>query len=248
MLQRRRYGAVLLSAAEALKEQPLYNPQRHRTVQVYPVSQIAGLSRREPRVRREPLEVAPSEGGRLDALMARVQERESAAFAELYEQTVAKVLALARAMLRDRADAEELICDVYEKAWTRACEFDRQRGNVIAWLLVMCRSRALDVLRQRKVRAQGLEVATRDADDFCVGAGSDDVLELFERGHAARAALDSLTPVRREIVSLAFFGGLSHPEIAARLSLPLGTVKSHIRRALAELRERLALEGNGHEG
>jgi RNA polymerase sigma-70 factor (ECF subfamily) len=111
----------------------------------------------------------------------------------------------------------------------------------------MCRSRALDLLRQRSSRRNAEEAsALEPGREFNPVDAPEVVVELFERGSAVRAALARLTPMRRQLVALAFFRDLSHQEIAEQLGLPLGTVKSHVRRALLELRQMLGMEGATH--
>jgi RNA polymerase sigma-70 factor (ECF subfamily) len=178
----------------------------------------------------------------LDAVMRRLQSRDSDALAELYDHTVDKVMALARVMLRDWAEAEELVCDVYERAWLRAAAFDATRGTALAWMLTICRSQALDRLRKRRAQLRTREALGREPEGTSV-SGPDNILDSFERGHAVHAALSALTPLRRQMIELAFFRGLSHQEIAAELEMPIGTVKSHLRRGLAELRDRIGLDG-----
>ena len=150
-----------------------------------------------------------------------------------------KLYALASAILRSAEDTEEIVCETYAYAWANAARFDAARANVLGWLLMLCRSRALDRLRQRRATANALDlVAMRETDSL----GSDqpyDILSLMQRRTRVHTALSQLTPERRHLVSLAFLHGLSHQEIAEATSLPLGTVKSHVRRALAQLREAL---------
>lgn len=160
--------------------------------------------------------------------------RDQSALATLYDLTFARVHALASAILRSAPDAEEVVCDTYSQAWADAGRYDRSRGSVLAWLLTMCRSRALDRLRQRRAGHVELEAAAELADD---GPPPEDLLSLAQEGTRVHAALATLAPERRELVALAFLHGLSHPEIAERTGLPLGTVKSHVRRALTQLRE-----------
>ena len=183
----------------------------------------------------------------LAKLIRRVQGKDSLAFSELYERTVDKVFALARSILRNRADAEDLVCDVYERAWMTSQSYDSSRGTVLAWLLIMCRSRALDVLRQRRMRTRGGEAYARES-QVGYDSGPDVVLDLFERGHVVHRALATLSPLRRRMIALAFFRGMSHQEIADELSMPLGTVKSHVRRALGELRDALGLPETSSDG
>lgn len=167
--------------------------------------------------------------------MLRGNER---ALEDLYDATVGKLYALAAAILRNMEDAEEIVCMTYAYAWANAARYDADRGNVLGWLLMICRSRALDRLRQRRT-----SIATTDATDLenieAEGHRPDDILSLMQQHSRVRAALSRLTPERRRLVSFAFLQGLSHHEIAQVTGMALGTVKSHLRRALTQLREEL---------
>lgn len=159
------------------------------------------------------------------------------ALGELYDATVGRVFALAKAILRNAEDAEEVACDTYAQAWSSVSRYDPERATVLGWLLMICRSRALDRLRQRRVRGYGQTVDIDDAGEIEDGRdGPEDLVSLVEQGSRVRLALERLGPERRRLVSLAFLEGLSHQQIAEATGLPLGTVKSHVRRALAELR------------
>jgi RNA polymerase sigma-70 factor (ECF subfamily) len=175
----------------------------------------------------------------LAALVEQMRIGHERALEELYDATVGKLYALASAILRSAEDTEEIVCETYAYAWANASRFDASRANALGWLLMLCRSRALDRLRQRRATANALEVAAlRHAD----GSGTDqpfDVLSLMQQRSKVHAALSQLTPERRHLVSLAFLQGMSHQEIADVTRLPLGTVKSHVRRALTQLREAL---------
>lgn len=175
----------------------------------------------------------------LATLVERMRSGQERALEELYEGTVGKLYALASAILRSAEDAEEIVCETYAYAWSNAARFDASRANALGWLLMLCRSRALDRLRQRRATADALGVvASREIN----GSSSDqpyDILSLMQRHSRVHTALSQLTPERRHLVSLAFLQGLSHQEIAEATRLPLGTVKSHVRRALAQLREAL---------
>ncbi len=174
----------------------------------------------------------------LEELVAAMAAGDQAALSRIYRETAAQVFAIARGMLRSKEDAEEVVCDVYTQAWQHAASFDASRGNVMAWLAVMARNRAVDRLRQRREllslddeRNDGIaQSAVSDA------LGPEQMLVQFQSGSAAHRALEFLTPQRRQLLGLAFFDGLSHQEIADVVGLPLGTVKSHVRRALAHLR------------
>jgi len=176
----------------------------------------------------------------LAGLVERIARGEHDALGTLYDSTVGKLYALARLMLRNDADAEEVVCDVYAQVWQGAVLYRGERGGVLAWLLMICRSRALDLMRRNRVRAPSATLEAADQENLvCPAPGPEDILDLMQQGSVVHRALEKLTPVRRQLVSLAFFRGLSHFEIAEETSLPVGTVKSHIRRALVSLREEL---------
>lgn len=166
------------------------------------------------------------------------------ALSAIYEQTVAQVFAIARSVLRSKEDAEEVVCDVYTQAWQRAASYDASRGSVMAWLAVMSRNRAIDRLRQRRDQVSLDDEKNAGLAASLAGECSspEQLLAQFQSGSAVNRALQSLTPQRRQLVGLAFFQGLSHQEIAAAVGLPLGTVKSHVRRALASLQVELAAQ------
>ena len=177
----------------------------------------------------------------LEALLTRMGNGEEPALEELYDQTVAKVYAMAIAILRNREDAEEVVCDTYSQAWNQATRFSAERSTVLGWLTVMCRSRALDRLRQRRRRdhpllRDGIEALAEIPED---GVSAEDFVALLQTGSRLRAAIALLSSQRQRFISLAFLEGLSHEEIAARTGTALGTVKSHVRRALVELRAAL---------
>ena len=176
----------------------------------------------------------------LESLVQAMSAGNERALETLYDATVGKLYALASAILRRTEDAEEVVCATYAHAWTQAARYDRQRAGVLGWLLMMCRSRALDLLRQR--RNEHLTVAVDELLDMRdESAQPDDLLSLVQQRGRVYAALSELSPGRRRLVSLAFLQDLSHQEIADLTGIPLGTVKSHVRRALLQLREYLEL-------
>jgi RNA polymerase sigma-70 factor (ECF subfamily) len=174
----------------------------------------------------------------LAELIAAMSNGHEQALEQLYDATVGKLYALASAMLRNVEDAEEVVCATYAYAWANAGEYDDHRGSALGWLLMLCRSRALDCLRQRRANVVSSEDALID------GVAAEDLepdafLSLLQQSSRVRAALAQLTPERRRLISLAFLQDLSHQQISQATGLALGTVKSHLRRALAELREYL---------
>lgn len=177
------------------------------------------------------------------ALIARCAGGDQGALATLYDATAAQVNGLALRILGDRELAEEITGDVFLQAWRSAASYDAQRGSPIAWLLTMTRSRAIDRLRatagDRRQTAPfelGLRAAAQEP-------GPEETSNLAQRGRFVRAALDRLSREQREAIELAFYGGLSHGEIADALGAPLGTVKTRIRLGMGRLREALAARG-----
>ncbi len=179
-------------------------------------------------------------------LISAIASGDQAAMGTLYDATSRVVFGLALRILNDRATAEEVMLDVYTQVWRQAGSYDLQRGSAMAWLMTIARSRAIDRLRsgwQDRQRREPLETVG----DVRAGDSSpEEATEISERRVLVRQALDAISPEQRELIELAYYGGLSHSEIALQTSLPLGTVKTRIRLGMLKLREMLgpALEGN----
>lgn len=156
----------------------------------------------------------------------------------LYEATVGNLYALASAILRHAQDTEDVVCATYTQAWETAGQFDRARGSAVGWLSMICRSRSLDLLRRRRTQALSLSGARLESQDLAED-GAEDLINLIEQSSRVHEALARLTTERRHLVSLAFLRDLTHQEIAETTGMPLGTVKSHLRRAFAQLRQHL---------
>ncbi len=178
-------------------------------------------------------------------LVRRVCDRHAPSLARLYEATSGRVYGLVLRVVRHTALAEEVVEDVFWQVWREAPRFDAERGSVLAWLLAIARSRAIDALRrQERVRANELAVEDDDAmQALAEHDADDDPLDLVAASqHHARlhAVVAGLEPLPRQLLSLAFFRGCTHEEIAEQTGLALGTVKSHLRRTLAALKRQLA--------
>jgi RNA polymerase sigma-70 factor (ECF subfamily) len=178
------------------------------------------------------------ESGR-EALVRRMAAGGQAAMADFYDQTQTLVYGLALRVLGDRDAAEDVMIEVYAQVWRQAEAFDAARGSPSAWLLNMTRSRALDArrARRRERASEPLEAAGEVRAD---GPGPEALVAAAERHRFVHGALAELGGELRQLIDLAYFGGMSHSEIAALLDQPLGTVKTRIRAAMMQLRERLA--------
>ncbi len=182
-------------------------------------------------------------------LIERLARGELAALDALYTRYSRPVFSLALRVLGNSNDAEEVTQDVFERVWRHAPTFDAERGRFGTWLLSMTHHIAIDTVRKRQRRPQTVSGEAAEHATRVLADTREDVAESTLRGMQAeqvRRALRSLPSSQQEAIELAYFGGLSHLEIAAKLGDPLGTVKARIRRGMDRLRS--ALEGFGVEG
>lgn len=168
--------------------------------------------------------------------IAGILQRDQAILAVFYDHTVSYVYGLALRIVRDRATAEEVCVDVYWQVWRDARHYDATRGRVLTWLLTIARTRALDALRRRADSAMDAKSEWLLANTPSMESQPDDLLQAAREGSTVRAALARLRPIQRQVLALAFFRGYTHEEIAQHAQVPVGTVKTHIRRGLAALR------------
>jgi RNA polymerase sigma-70 factor (ECF subfamily) len=173
-------------------------------------------------------------------VIRRVAEGDSVAFARVYDAFSGILYSLALRILERPEDTEELLQEVFLKIWRDAEDYDPRRGAPLAWAITITRHKAIDKIRSTTRRLRLYEAAEAEAKNSSVPLAqpASDVASS-ENAQAVRESLGRLAPEVRESIELAFFGGLSHSQIAARLSLPLTTVKSRIRRAMMQLRQSL---------
>jgi RNA polymerase sigma-70 factor (ECF subfamily) len=176
----------------------------------------------------------------LAALIGDIANGGEKALTEFYDSTVDWVYGFVRRIVGDAAQAEEATQDVYFHVWKRASSYDPRRGSPSAWLCQVARSRALDRLRARRRQSQreaavDWDLAGRQTD----WSDPPDIADREERSERVHAALARLPEKQRRAIELAFFEGMSHAEVAARLEEPLGTVKTRIQLGMTKLRESL---------
>ena len=173
-------------------------------------------------------------------LLRRIAAQDRDALSEFYDQTARPLFSIACRMLGNVADAEEVIQDVFVQIWTKAGKFDAKKGQPFHWVLALTRNRCIDGLRARQRRSrimvdmsgeleleQAVELAPVDA-------------PLMEHDNAViQSVVNNLPKDQRQAIEMAFFGGLTHQEIAESLNEPLGTIKARIRRGMLKLREAL---------
>jgi RNA polymerase sigma factor (sigma-70 family) len=182
----------------------------------------------------------------LSRLLARASLGDRAAFATLYERTSSHLFAVVLRINRDRAQAEDILQEVYVNVWRAAGSFDAAQSQPLTWLTSIARNRAIDSLRRVQTRPQlrtlSPSIDGRDEDDDVYDTVADDApgpLDLLSRASESRAlaaCMEKLSALQRQSVALAFYQGLSHAEVAEQLRQPLGTVKSWVRRSLMTLK------------
>ena len=173
----------------------------------------------------------------LAALLAAVARRDPASLRTIYDQEGTRLFGIAMAILRDRPAAADAVQDGFLRLWQRAGQYDPARGEARAWIGTVVRHAALDIARTR-----GREQPTGDPalGEQPVEPVAIEQLQASEDNRRLRDCLAGLEPKNRRMITLAFVQGLSHAQIAATLEVPLGSVKTWIRRGLASLKECLA--------
>ena len=164
------------------------------------------------------------------------------ALSAFYKQYGSTVLALLMKMLGSQAEAEEILQEVFVELWRRAPQYDSSRGSVVAWVVTVARSRALDALRARTRRHGDRHLQFSEGHALWTDGGRPDVLVSSTRWHQAlRQAFQRLNEDQRAVLELSYFVGMSHGQIAETLNLPVGTVKSRILFGMRALRTMLPI-------
>jgi RNA polymerase sigma-70 factor (ECF subfamily) len=182
----------------------------------------------------------PAGGATLEDVVDRVALGDEQAFEELYQRMAGQVLGVALRVVRDPAQSEEVAQEVLVEVWRTAARFDRSRGGARTGILGMAHARAVDRVRSAQATtARDERVGRRDR-----GREYDEVAEEVElrmEQEAVRGCLEALTPMQREAVQLAYYGGYTYREVADLLDTPLGTVKTRLRDGLIRLRDCLGV-------
>ena len=176
----------------------------------------------------------------IDELLALVGRGDRVAFGALYDETAPRLFGLIRRLVVDPAQAEEVTQDVYLELWQSAARFDATKGNALSWMFTLAHRRAVDRIRSAQAsRDRDLRIGVRDLD-----VPVDTVAEAAETSvehERVQGALGELSDLQRECVALAYYGGLTQSEIADRLDVPLGTVKTRLRDGMIRLRTALGV-------
>jgi len=169
------------------------------------------------------------------AALARIPGGDRAALQTVYRLTSAKLFGVAVRILGERSEAEDVLQEVYVTVWRKAADFDASRASPMTWLIAIARNRAIDRLRATHAsrRMQPIDAAVEVADS---GPNADSALELAQDHARLHGCLDGLAAHERAALRGAFFDGNTYEDLAARMSVPLGTMKSWIRRAMIKLK------------
>jgi len=174
----------------------------------------------------------------LAAFIKGVAGGDEESLASLYDATRRLLYGLTLRILGEAGSAEEVLLDVYKQVWRKAASYDQERGNPLAWLMTIARSRAIDRLRSEYQERQRVDALETVREATTTGNIEKDAA-LSEMRRVILTALESLPPEQREMNDLAYYGGLSQSEIATKLNQPLGTIKTRARLAMIKLREKL---------
>lgn len=173
-------------------------------------------------------------------LLREVARGDESAFARIYDRYSPILLGLLLRILRSRAEAEDVLQEVFLQVWQRAHSFDAERGRAFTWLVTLARSRAIDRLRSVGSRERAAQRSAEEAPPESEPAEWADTAAIrSERAEAVRAALAELPEEQRQVLLLAYLEGMSQSEIAAAKNQPLGTVKTRTRSALRKLSDSL---------
>ena len=169
--------------------------------------------------------------------LKRVAGGDRAAFEEVYRRTAAKLFGVCLQILPIRAEAEDVLQDVYCAVWRNAALFDRQRGSAMTWLMTIARNRSVDQVRRSKWGMLApIESADRVADPQPMAC---DMISADEEHRRMRQCLDLLDERDATAIRMAFFEGSTYADLAAAMGIPVGTMKSRMRRALLQIRGRM---------
>lgn len=172
-------------------------------------------------------------------LLARISQRERVAFEELYKRYSNILYATAMKFLKEDADAQDVVQDVFIQIWDKAKLYDPAKGKPLTWALTLTRNRSIDRIRaiQRRSRLRDDFEKESNVDESTGVREALSEVDASEKGQILRSAVGQLSPQQRRVIELAFFRGLTQSEIAEQLGEPLGTVKARARRGLMKLKE-----------
>ncbi len=173
----------------------------------------------------------------LKELLQAIARQDRRSFEEFYELTTDRAMSLVMRITHSINVAEEVVSDVYLQVWRQADRFDPLRGNALAWLTVLCRSRALDTVRRNNTAPTSHAMSISEIPEAATEEFAQDLLIAIEQKTAVHQALKQLDPEHRQLLALAYFRGYSHSELAEFTGMPIGTVKTQLRRTVQKMKK-----------
>ena len=171
-------------------------------------------------------------------LLTEIAKKETGALSGLYERYSARLYGLALKILKDESLAQDVVQDIFLKVWQNADKFEKSRGSAIAWLMILCRNRSIDKLRQREKSTKRSAVFNEELN--IATSFFENPLETVEQNELQKTmtnALSQLPQEQRTAIEMAFYQGFSQSEISDELKVPLGTIKTRIRLGMQKLRD-----------
>lgn len=183
---------------------------------------------------------SPASGPDLAELLRRSARGDEAAFATLYDATSSRLHGLVLRVVRDPAQAEEVTQEAFLDIWRTAARFDPARGSALSWLMTIGHRKAVDRVRSAE-SSRGRDTSYHQRNAAVAHDATADAAHASLEATRVRSALAQLTDAQREALSLAYFGGYTHTEVASMLDLPVGTAKTRIRDGLIRLRDTMGV-------
>ncbi|MEO7122294.1 MAG: sigma-70 family RNA polymerase sigma factor [Lacisediminihabitans sp.] len=175
-----------------------------------------------------------------ETLLARIATGDEAAFSALYDELAPRVLGLVRRLLVDHAQSEEVTQEIFLEIWQNAPRYDPSKGGATTWIFTMAHRRAVDRIRSSQAgRDRDVRIGIRDFENDYDNVA--DTVETTVENERVKKAMSQLTELQRQAITLAYYGGYSHSEVAEKLQVPLGTVKTRLRDGMIRLRDALGV-------
>ncbi|MFL6088725.1 MAG: ECF RNA polymerase sigma factor SigK [Aeromicrobium sp.] len=193
-----------------------------------------------PSAEGAPADAAPQPD--LAQLLRCCAKGDEGAFAEFYDATSSRSWGLALRVVRNPAQAQEVMQEAYLQAWRQSARFDRARGSATAWLLTIVHRSAVDRVRSAEASHRRDQTFFDQSPDTTEHDATADAAQVSLDARRVKDAMIALTSLQREAVTLAYFGGYTHTEVAGMLDIPVGTAKTRIRDGLIRLRDTLGVE------
>ncbi|WP_349897777.1 sigma-70 family RNA polymerase sigma factor [Parafrigoribacterium soli] len=180
------------------------------------------------------------QSGSNEELLARIATGDEAAFGALYDALAPRVLGLVRRLLVDHAQSEEVTQEIFLEIWQNAPRYEPSKGGATTWIFTMAHRRAVDRIRSSQAgRDRDVRIGIRDYENDYDNVA--ETVEITIENERVKKAMQQLTELQRQAVTLAYYGGYSHSEVAEKLQIPLGTVKTRLRDGMIRLRDELGV-------